>query len=565
MTGKEKPMRQQASHVVGASEPAMLDLTIGQALKRAKERWPSEPALISRHQNRRLSWAELKDAVDDFALALIALGLEPGDRVGVWAPNCVEWTIAQLATASVGIIQVNINPAYRISELEYTLLKVGAKALICAAGFETSDYVAMVEELAPELKTKPHQIASARIPDLQHVIKIGGAPREGWLDFEKVAETGANQGRERLMAIAAGLSQHDPINIQFTSGTTSQPKGATLSHCNVLNNAYFCGLAMGLTPGDRLCVPVPLYHCFGMVASNLACLVHGATIVYPAARFAPLAVLEAVEAERCTALHGVPTMFIAELEHPEFSRFDLSSLRTGLMGGAPCPIELMNKVMTRMNMRDVGVAYGMTETSPVSFQTAITDAVERRVSTIGKVQPHIEAKIIDPATGEIVPRGTPGELCTRGYSVMLGYWDDAERTAEAIPDGWMHTGDLAVIDEDGYGRFVGRVKDMVIRGGENIYPREIEEYLFKHEAVEDVQVVGIPDARFGEEVCACIRVRVGRRISEEEVIAFCRGQIAHYKIPRYVRFVDAFPMTVTGKVQKNVLRDMMAAELAEKR
>ena len=549
------------SHVVGSSERPLLDWTVGQALDHAAECWPDETALISRHQGLHFSWAALRDAAHDFALGLTALGLGPGDRVGVWAPNCAEWIIAQFATAVVGIIQVNINPAYRLSELEYTLHKVGVKALICADSFKTSDYLAMVEELVPELSQHTGKIASSRLPLLEHVIKIGGGPRSGWLDFDTVMQSGSELPRERIEAIGSALRPHDPINIQFTSGTTGLPKGATLSHHNVLNNAYFCGLAMGLTAGDRLCVPVPLYHCFGMVMSNLACLVHGTTIVYPSAGFDPLAVLEAVEAERCTALHGVPTMFIAELEHPQFSRFDLSSLRTGLMAGAPCPIEIINRVMTEMHMRDVGVAYGMTETSPVSFQTSVTDPVERRVSTIGHVQPHLEAKVIDPVTGKILPRGTPGELCTRGYSVMLGYWDEPERTADAIRDGWMHTGDLGIIDDEGYGRVVGRAKDMIIRGGENIYPREIEEFLIRHDAIEDVQVVGVPSERFGEEVCACVRLRAGMQITVDDLIASCRGQIAHYKIPRYVRFMEAFPMTVTGKVQKNLLRDVTVSWL----
>lgn len=549
------------SHITGAGEPPLLEMTIGQALEQAVKRWPDEPALVSRHQNRRLNWAELKEAAEEFALGLISLGLRAGDRVAVWAPNCVEWTIAQLATGCVGIIQVNINPAYRVSELEYTLNKVGAKTLICAASFKTSDYVAMVENLFPGLGNEAAETASLRLPLLQHFIKIGGPAREGWLDFDGLVRLGKDQPRHLLASIASGLKPHDPINIQFTSGTTGQPKGATLSHHNILNNAYFCGREMGLRAGDKLCVPVPLYHCFGMVMGNLTCMVNGVTIVYPSAGFEPLAVLETIEAERCTAVHGVPTMFIAELEHPEFSRFDLSSLRTGLMAGAPCPTEVMNKVMTLMHMSDVGVAYGMTETSPVSFQTALSDTVERRVSTIGRVQPHLEVKIIDPATGEIVPRGMPGELCTRGYSIMLGYWEDPERTADAIRDGWMHTGDLAIIDDEGYGLVVGRAKDMIIRGGENIYPREIEEYLFRHDAVEDVQVVGVPDERFGEEVCACVRVRAGKKISEADVIAFCRDQIAHYKVPRYVCFMEDFPMTVTGKVQKNVLRDMVSAQL----
>jgi fatty-acyl-CoA synthase len=551
---------QAGSHVIGATEPPLLEMTIGQALELAVERWPNETALVSRHQDVRFSWAELKDAADNFAAGLMALGISRGDRVGVWSPNCAEWTIAQCATARAGMILVSVNPAYRTAELEYTLRKVGVRALVCAASFKTSDYVAMMETLVPELGAG-EEIHSDRLPELRRVIKIGGPKRTGWLDFAEVAALGRNGPRDELASLAAELRADDPINIQFTSGTTGLPKGATLSHRNVLNNAYFVGLGMGLQAGDRLCVPVPLYHCFGMVMGNLACLLHGATIVYPSAAFDPQAVLEAVEVERCTALHGVPTMFIAELEHPDFARYDLSSLRTGIMAGAPCPIEVMTKVMTRMNMRDIGVAYGMTETSPVSFQSGIDDTVERRVSTIGRIQPHLEVKIIDPATGEITPRGVSGELCTRGYSVMLGYWDDPERTADAIQNGWMHTGDLAVVDEEGYARIVGRAKDMIIRGGENIYPREIEEFLFRHEKIEDVQVVGVPDVKYGEEICACIRLRAGMEATEQEVIDFCRGQIAHYKVPRYVRFVREFPMTVTGKVQKHVLRELITKEL----
>ncbi|MFC4595946.1 AMP-binding protein [Sphingobium tyrosinilyticum] len=552
------------SHLVGASGPPLLEHKIGEALELASQRRPEAEALVSRHQNVRLSWAGLKAAVDSFAMGLLSLGLRPGDRVGVWAPNCAEWTIAQFATARAGIVQVNINPAYRTSELEYTLRKVGAKALICAASFKTSDYIAMVEALVPTVAAPAPAPMSNRLPDLAHLIKIGGSHRPGWLDFDAVAALGTDASAQELAAIAAGLHPNDPINIQFTSGTTGSPKGATLSHRNVLNNAYFCGLAMGLYPGDRLCIPVPLYHCFGMVMSNLACLVHGATMVYPSPGFDPLAVLEAVEAERCTALHGVPTMFIAALEHPQFTHFDLSSLRTGLMAGSPCPVEVMHKIMTRMHMRDVGIAYGMTETSPVSFQTALDDPIERRVGTIGRVQPHLEVKIVDPATGETVPLGEQGELCTRGYSVMLGYWDDPEMTAATVRDGWMHTGDLAVIDEAGYGRIVGRIKDMIIRGGENIYPREIEEFIYSHPAVEDVQVIGVPNAKFGEEVLACVKLRAEAAADAEEIIAFCRGKIAHYKVPRYVRFVEAFPMTVSGKVQKYLLREAMMADLGER-
>jgi len=555
-------MSRQPSYAKGADQPPILEHTIGEALAMAAARWPQAEALVSRHQGVRWTWAELLQKADDLAAGLLALGLEPGDRVGVWAPNCAEWTLTQFATARVGLIQVNINPAYRASELEYTLNKVGVKALVCAERFKTSDYVTMVEALAPEIaRAAPGSLEAARAPQLRIAVVIGEAPRPGWLGFEEVAQRGGAAERVRAAEIARGLDRNQPINIQFTSGTTGLPKGATLSHRNILNNGYFTGLAMGLHEGDRLCVPVPLYHCFGMVMGNLACCVHGATMVYPEAGFDPLATLATVEAERCTALYGVPTMFIAELEHPEFEHFDLRSLRTGTMAGSPCPIEVMKKVIERMHMKDVGIAYGMTETSPVSMQTSIDDRIERRVSTIGRVQPHLEVKVVD-ADGEIAPAGTPGEFCTRGYSVMLGYWDDPEKTAEAVDaEGWMHTGDLATLDAQGYGNIVGRIKDMIIRGGENVYPREIEEFLFRHPKVEDVQVVGVPDEKYGEEICAWVKLRAGEACEAGEIVGFCKGQIAHYKVPRYVRFVEAFPMTVTGKIQKFEIRQAMIAEL----
>jgi fatty-acyl-CoA synthase len=550
------------SQVKGATEPPLLEHTIGEALERAARRWPNAEALVSVHQNIRLTWAQLLAQADAFAAGLLALGLKPGDRVGVWAPNCAEWTIAQLATARAGIIQVNINPAYRSSELEYTLAKVGVSLLICTARFKSSNYVAMVEALVPGLRDGAGVVASKQLPLLRHLVQVGGEARPGWRRFDDIAGLAGPTERETLAALPEGLKAKDAINIQFTSGTTGLPKGATLSHRNILNNAYFVGLGMGLREGDRLCVPVPLYHCFGMVMSNLACMVHGAVMVYPSDGFDPGAVLAAVEAERCTALHGVPTMFIAEQQHPAFATADMSSLRTGLMAGSPCPVEVMRKVLSTMHMTDVGIAYGMTETSPVSFQTAVDDPVERRVSTIGRVQPHLEVKIVDPVSGAVVPRGQTGELCTRGYAVMLGYWDDAERTAEAIdPEGWMHTGDLAVIDAEGYGNIVGRIKDMVIRGGENVYPREVEEFLFRHPKVQDVQIVGVPDVKYGEELCAWIQLKPGETSTSEEITEFCRGQIAHYKMPRYIRFVTEFPMTITGKVQKFQIRAAMIEEL----
>ena len=552
----------QPSIVRGATEPALLEYTIGEALLRAAKKWPKQEALVSVHQNIRWTYEQFSFHVDRLAAGLLALGLKTGDRVGVWAPNCAEWTLVQFATARVGMIQVNINPAYRLSEVEYTLNKVGVKALICAEKFKTSDYVGMMNELAPEIATsKPGDLKSKRLPDLRIVAQIGGQPGPGWLSFDQLSENATGKHALELEDIAQTLDRNDPINIQFTSGTTGLPKGATLSHRNILNNAFFVGEGMGLKHGDRLLIPVPLYHCFGMVMGNLACITHGAAMIYSSEGFEPLTVLKVAQSERCTALHGVPTMFIAELENPEFDKFDLSSLRTGVMAGSPCPIEVMKKVIDRMHMREVGIGYGMTETSPVSFQTAMNDPLERRVSTVGRIQPHLEVKIVDES-GAIVPRGQPGELCTRGYSVMIGYWNDREKTAEAVDEeGWMHTGDLATIDDEGYCNIVGRIKDMVIRGGENVFPREIEEYLFRHPKIEDVQVIGVPDPKFGEEICAWVKLRAGEASSREEIVAFCKGQIAHYKIPRYVKFVDSFPMTVTGKIQKFEMRKAMIAEL----
>jgi len=551
----------QISQVRGETTLPLIDVTIGAMLDRAVSRWPDAEALVSVEQGIRWGFAEFSRRVDDVAAGLLALGLERGDRVGIWAPNCAEWTLMQFATARVGLIQVNVNPAYRLSELEYTLKKVGVKALIAVESFKTSDYVAMMETLAPDIaESKPGELRAARLPDLKIVAKIGGVPRRGWLQFDAISST----DRGPLQQAAAEVECRQPVNIQFTSGTTGLPKGATLSHRNIVNNAYFVGASMGLRAGDRLCVPVPLYHCFGMVMSNLACVVHGATIVYPSAGFDPLAVLKTIEAEHCTAVHGVPTMFIAELQHTQFAEFDLGSLRAGIMAGSPCPIEVMRRVVDRMHMSEVTIAYGMTETSPVSFQSSPQDSLERRVTTVGRIQPHMEAKVID-AEGRTVPRGTPGELCTRGYAVMIGYWDDPERTAEAIDrDGWMHTGDIGVIDEEGYCNIVGRSKDMIIRGGENIYPREIEEYLFRHPKIADVTVVGLPDDKYGEEVCACVRLRDGEAARDEDIRAFCRDQIAHYKIPRYVCFVDSFPTTVTGKIQKYLIREQMIARLGLK-
>ena len=550
------------SYVHGAVTTGLLGQTVGESLDRTLARVPDRPALIVPSRDVRWSYAELAARADDFAAGLLALGLEPGDRVGIWSPNNPEWVVAQFATAKAGLILVNINPAYRLAELEYALNKVECRALITATSFKSSDYIGMLNALAPELAAAaPGGLAAARLPALGQVIQIGGPAAPGCLAFEQVARAAGPADRARLAAIGAGLQFDDPINIQFTSGTTGAPKGATLTHHNIVNNGYFIGAAMRLTEQDRLCIPVPLYHCFGMVLGNLACTTHGAAMVYPGEGFDPLATLRTVAEERCTALHGVPTMFIAELDHPEFRSFDLSSLRTGIMAGSPCPIEVMRRAVAEMHLSEITIAYGMTETSPVSFQTTTDDPLERRVSTVGRIHPHLEVKIVD-AEGRVVPRGAPGELCTRGYSVMQGYWNDPERTAEAIDAArWMHTGDLAVIDSEGYCNIVGRIKDMIIRGGENVYPREIEEFLYRHPAIQDVQVFGVPDARYGEEIAAWIRIRPGAALTAAEVAAFCAGQIAHYKVPRHIRFVDEFPMTVTGKVQKFLMREKMAGEL----
>ncbi|HUZ11836.1 MAG TPA: AMP-binding protein [Caulobacteraceae bacterium] len=555
-------MDQGLSWVKGADTPPLIEATIGRALDEAAERWGEREALVLAEQGLRFTWAELATRAEALAAGLLALGLAPGERIGIWSPNCAQWVLTQFAAAKAGLVLVTINPAYRLSELEYTLNKVGVTALVAAERFKTGDYAAMVEELAPELRVStPGALKAVRLPSLKAAIKIGGAARSGWLDFDELEPLAGAGERRRLADIAARLDRREAINIQFTSGTTGLPKGATLSHRNILNNGFFVGRAQRLGPDDRICLPVPLYHCFGMVMGNLAAVTHGAAMVFPAPAFDAEATLRTIEAERCTALYGVPTMFIAELGSPNFAAYDLASLRTGTMAGSPCPVEVMKQVIGRMHMRDVTIAYGMTETSPVSFQTGPDDPVERRVSTIGRIQPHLEVKIIDER-GETTARGVPGEVCTRGYSVMLGYWDDAQKTAEAIdPDGWMRTGDLGTIDAAGYGNIVGRIKDMVIRGGENVYPREIEEFLYAHPKIADVQVIGVPDAKMGEELCAWVRLQPGEAADEDEIRTYCRGQIAHYKIPRYVRFVDAFPMTVTGKVRKVEMRRTMIEEL----
>lgn len=542
------------SYARGATEPALIEQTIGDFFDAMVARQPDALALVSRHEGQRFSYRELQAASNRLASALLKTGLVPGDRVGIWSHNNVAWVLMQIATAKAGLVLVNINPAYRTSEVEYALNKVGCKALVTMPRFKTSDYLGMLRELGAK-----------KLPQLQAIYWIDapgqGAAEAGMTRFSTLLEHG-DPLDAHVAEVQQGLKATDPINIQFTSGTTGFPKGATLTHRNILNNGFFIGECMQLTPADKLCIPVPMYHCFGMVLGNLACLTHGSAIVYSNDGFDALTVLETVQAERCTGLHGVPTMFIAELDHPRFAEFDLSSLRTGIMAGTACPIEVMKRVVEQMHLSQITIAYGMTETSPVSCQSSTTTPLDKRVTTVGTVQPHIEIKIVDPETGTTVPRGQSGEFCTRGYSVMHGYWDDEPRTREAIDaDGWMHTGDLAVMDAEGYVNIVGRIKDLVIRGGENIYPREIEEFLYRHPKVQDVQVVGLPDKRYGEELCAWIITKPGQTVTADEIRDFCKGQIAHYKVPKYIQFVDAFPMTVTGKIQKFKIRDEMKIQL----
>jgi fatty-acyl-CoA synthase len=546
------------SIVRGDTGMPLLESTVGDVLRRAATTWPQVGAIVSVEQGVRWTYAEFEQRVYALASGFHQLGLRHGDRVGIWSPNCAEWILTQFATGVLGIILVNINPAYRLTELEFTLNKVGVKALISAHAFKSSNYIEMLEALAPELaKSTPGTLFAKRLPYLSYAIQIDFAPRPGWLRFEDLCIS-PSQATEQ---IGAAVDCNQPINIQFTSGTTGQPKGATLSHRNIVNNAYFVGRAVGLVPKDRLCIPVPLYHCFGMVMSNLACVVHGATMVLPSAGFDPVAVLSTIEREKCTVLYGVPTMYIAELEHPRFSEFDLSSLRGGIMSGAPCPIEVMQRVVESMHMKSITIAYGMTETSPVSFQSSTQDSLERRVTTVGRIQPHLQCKLVD-AQGNVVPRGELGEFCVRGYSVMLGYWDDADKTAQAIDkDGWMHTGDIGLLDTEGYAQIAGRRTDMIIRGGENVYPREIEDFLLRHPDVIDAAVIGVPDPKYGEVVCAWIKLRPQATSNEDDIKNHCRGQIAHYKVPRHVLFVDAFPTTVTGKVRKNVMRQESATRL----
>ncbi len=528
----------------GTSATPLLGETIGDNLRRMAAATPDADCLVSCHQGIRMSYAEFDRAVDDLAAGLIDSGLAAGDRVGVWSPNRAEWTVLQYATARAGIILVTLNPAYRTSELEYAVRQSGCRVVVAISEFKGGDYAAMLAEIRPAT------------PDLERVVLFESP------EWDALATGGRRLGHEAVHERAATLGSDDPINIQYTSGTTGFPKGATLTHHNILNNGYFVGQRCGYTAADRVCIPVPFYHCFGMVMGNLGSTTHGACMVIPAAAFDPQATLQAVQDERCTSLYGVPTMFIAELATADFESYDLSSLRTGIMAGSPCPVEVMKQVLSRMHMSEVTICYGMTETSPVSTQTTADDTIDQRVGTVGPVHPHVEVKIVDPATGRTLHRDEPGELCTRGYSVMLGYWNDADRTADAIDGaGWMHTGDLATMDGDGYVSIVGRSKDMIIRGGENVYPREIEEFLYTHPAISDVQVVGMPDERYGEEIAAFVKLQAGQTATADEIRDYCRGRIAHFKVPRYVLFADDFPMTVTGKIQKYKLREQGLAEL----
>ena len=549
------------SRFTGATQPPLIDETVGQRLMKTAARFPDREALVVRHQDVRWTWREYLERIEGLATGLLALGIGPGDRVGIWAPNGAEWCLTQFATARIGAILVNINPAYRLFELEYALNTSGCRAIIAAERFKSSEYLRMLQDLAPELAhSAPGRLQAAKLPALEIVIRMGSARTAGMFNFGEVTELGGIAERERLGAIGDTLSPHDVINIQFTSGTTGNPKGAALTHHNILNNANQVAHGMRFSEHDRLCIPVPMYHCFGMVLGKLACVATGATAVFPDEAFEAGSVLATVAAERCTALHGVPTMFIAELEHPEFERFDLSSLRTGIMAGAPCPVEVMKKVISRMHMAEVLIAYGQTECSPVNHMTLADDPIEKRVETVGRAGPHLEVKIVDER-GEIVPVGTAGDICTRGYAVMKGYWEDPEKTAETVDaEGWLHSGDLGVMDEEGYVAVVGRLKDMIIRGGENIYPREIEEFLFTHPKIQDAKVIGVPDQKYGEEVCAWVQLKDGETLTEDEIRAFCKANIAYFKVPKIIRLVEGFPMTITGKVQKFRMREIMEAE-----
>ncbi|SUA62756.1 AMP-binding protein [Oligella urethralis] len=550
------------SYVHGAVETPLLGQTIGQNFDEASTKYADQLAMVSRHQGIRYTYQELRDQVDRVACSLRRLGFRRGDRLALWATNSAEWTVIQYATAKAGIILVTLNPSYRRKELEYSLNKVSCAGLVLISSFKDSDYESMVYDVVPELKDSPlGELRSANVPSLRYVIKLEDDPSTGILNYKDLLVEPTAAELEALQEVGKELQFDDPINIQFTSGTTGSPKGTTLTHHNILNNGYFIGEKIKLSPADRVSIAVPLFHCFGMVIGNLACVTHGAAMIYHGPVFNPTDNLKVIEEEKCTAAYGVPTMFIAMLEHPEFKSFDLSSLRTGVMAGSVCPMEVMRRVVDEMNMREVTICYGMTETSPVSMQSDVDDPLDKRVSTVGRIHPHVEVKIIDEL-GRIVPRGVSGELCTRGYSVMQGYWGEPELTAEVIDKArWMHTGDLAVMDEDGYCNIVGRIKDLVIRGGENLFPREIEEFLYTHPAIQDVQVVGVPDEVYGEELCAWIMLKENASLTEEEVKEFCAGQISRQKIPRYIRFAEEFPMTASGKIQKFKIREIMIEEL----
>jgi len=546
------------SYVHGACDVALIGETIGDLFDRVTEKVPDNEALVSCHQGLRYTYRQLQAACDLLARGLMACGIQKGERVGIWSPNYAEWVITQFATAKIGAILVNVNPAYRVHELEYAVRQSGCRALIVAPPYKTTDFAALLREVCPELEdSAPGRLSAARLPQLRTVIALGTQSVSGANTWQQVMAMAHEVSPDLLAARQRSLNFDDAINIQYTSGTTGLPKGATLSHHSILNNGFFIGQRMRFTERDRLCIPVPFYHCFGMVLGNLACVTHGATMVLPAEVFDPRKTLEAVAAERCSALHGVPTMFIAELGLTDFDDHDLSSLRTGIMAGSPCPVDVMKQVRTKMGMEEITICYGMTETSPVSFQTMTTDSIEKQVSTVGRVHPHVECKIINPESGAVVPRGEPGELLSRGYIVMLGYWEDPVATAQAVDSArWMHTGDLATMDMEGYVTIVGRSKDMIIRGGENVYPREVEEFLYGHPQIQDVQVIGIPDEKYGEEVMAWVILKPGQTTTADELTDYCRGKIAHYKVPRYWRMTDQFPMTVSGKVQKYKLREM---------
>ncbi|MEO1258094.1 MAG: AMP-binding protein [Bacteroidota bacterium] len=551
------------SYLSGPSDVPLLGITIGDKLDEIVRRFPTNEALVAKHQNIRWTYGQLKNEVDTCARSLMAIGLKKGDLIGIWSPNCAEWTVLQFASAKVGAILVNINPSYRLQELKYALNQSGCQVLVIADQFKKSNYTQLLYKLAPELSSaQSGKIKAMQLPHLRTVIRLHDENVPGMMTWRTLQSMAGGVSVQALEIRQKSLDFDDPINIQYTSGTTGFPKGATLTHHNILNNGFFVARTMNFSEKDRCIIPVPLYHCFGMVLGNIGCMTHGATMIYPGEAFDPEAVLQQAEAEKATALFGVPTMFIAELEHPNFNQYDLSSLRTGIMAGAACPVEVMKKVKTLMHMKDVQIAYGMTETSPVSTQTRMGTSLEKQISTVGKVHPHIELKIIDPETGRICPIGTSGELCTRGYSIMRGYWRDEERTRLTIDSaGWMHSGDLAIIDQDGFVNIVGRIKDMIIRGGENIYPKEIEEFLFTHPKISDVKVIGVPDEKYGEQVMAWVLLKEGNKMTSEEIKNYCKGQIAHYKIPFYIKFTDSFPMTVTGKIRKVEMREISIREL----